>query len=394
MKLPFIQKMASRQKSARLPYKLESDLLLVEAGRDGSLQVTHKITGKTWQGLNAFKDGGDCGDEYNFCPPIVDKLIQPRLRQVTIDNGAVRKTMSLAFEMETPIALSSDRKSRSGKLVKSTITSRVTLINGSPRLEIQTTIDNHACDHRLRVHFPTQLVVDVAEHDGHFEVVDRKVGTPPFDDTWVEHPRPEVPQRAFSSVTNGKERLTVANRGLPEVEVEKLPDGGTGIALTLLRCVGWLSRDDFTNRKGHAGPHLETPGAQMQGRWVFDYAIMFDQDTVASRCQAYAFQTPLKTLITGIHSGSLQSTGSFITISTPEFCLSAVKKTEDGIGWLARGYNLSPLDLQVSMKILFPFKKVALGNLAEDKKKSLRLDNNGEVSFTARGHEIVTLLIQ
>ncbi len=161
IQLPFVQRLVANQRKIRPPYKLESDLLLLEAGRDGSLQVTHKITGKTWQGLNVFKDGGDCGDEYNFCPPVVDKLIQPRLRQVTIDNGAVRKTMSLAFEIETPIALSSDRKSRSGKLVKSTITSRVTLINGSPRLEIQTAVDNQAGDHRLRVHFPTQLAVDV-----------------------------------------------------------------------------------------------------------------------------------------------------------------------------------------------------------------------------------------
>ncbi len=163
------------------------------------------------------------------------------------------------------------------------------------------------------------------------------MGTPPFDDTWVEHPRPEVPQRAFSSVTNGKERLTVANRGLPEVEVEKLPDGGTGIALTLLRCVGWLSRDDFTNRKGHAGPHLETPGAQMQGRWVFDYAILFDQDVVTSRCQAYAFQTPMKT-INHRHPSRVIAIDRFFYQAIHPGILPQFSEKDGGWTWLAHSW--------------------------------------------------------
>ena len=111
-------------------------------------------------------------------------------------------------------------------------------------------------------------------HDGHFEVVERKVGVPVFDETWVEQPRPEVPQRAFTSVTDGKSGLTIANRGLTEVEVLKNCCRECRDRVTLLRCVGWLSRDDFSTRKGHAGPFLETPGAQMPGTWAFDYSII------------------------------------------------------------------------------------------------------------------------
>ena len=59
--------------------------------------------------------------------------------------------------------------------------------------------------------------------------------------------------------------MIIANRGLPEVEVTSRHE----IAITLLRCVGWLSRDDFSTRTGHAGPFLETPKAQMQGEWEF-----------------------------------------------------------------------------------------------------------------------------
>jgi hypothetical protein len=40
-----------------------------------------------------------------------------------------------------------------------------------------------------------------------------------------------------------------------------LMQGNPQIALTLLRCVGWLSRDDLSTRRGHAGPYMATPGA-------------------------------------------------------------------------------------------------------------------------------------
>ncbi len=46
-------------------------------------------------------------------------------------------------------------------------------------------------------------------------------------------------------------------------------------AMTLLRSVDWLSRDDFPSRKNtNAGPTLFTPGAQGIGRQNFHYAVM------------------------------------------------------------------------------------------------------------------------
>src|SRR5204863_408878 len=47
------------------------------------------------------------------------------------------------------------------------------------------------------------------------------------------------------------------------------------LALALLRAVGWLSRDDLITRTGHAGPALETPGAQVLGDHRFRYSLFF-----------------------------------------------------------------------------------------------------------------------
>ncbi|MCS7011825.1 MAG: hypothetical protein NZL98_10690, partial [Anaerolineales bacterium] len=259
-KLPFVQKLTTRPRRARPPYRIENEFFTVEVERDGTLTLSDKTSKTVYCGLNRFVDGGDCGDEYNYAPPAADRLVTPRLRRVSLAQGLTRQTLTLELELSTPATLTPDRKSRSKETVLNRITSYITLTRGVPRVDIRTLVNNNARDHRLRVHFPAPFKVDKAEHDGHFEIVERRIGIPDYDETWVEQPRPEVPQRAFTSISDGQNRLTIANRGLPEVEVRQNASGNAEIVLTLLRCVGWLSRDDFSTRRGHAGPFIETPG--------------------------------------------------------------------------------------------------------------------------------------
>ena len=64
---------------------------------------------------------------------------------------------------------------------------------------------------------------------------------------------------------------TVIGKGLMEYEIVGEPPA---IALTLLRAVGDLSRNDLATRpSGHAGPPVATPAAQCIGRHVFEMAF-------------------------------------------------------------------------------------------------------------------------
>jgi alpha-mannosidase len=228
--------------------------------------------------------------------------------------------------------------------------------------------------------------------DGAFEVVERPVGVPAYDESWIEQPRPEVPQRAFTDVSDGRHGLMIANRGLPEVQILKNSAGNAEIALTLLRCVGWLSRDDFSTRKGHAGPATETPGAQLPGKWTFNYAILpHAGDWQAAAGLAYAFESPLRAAATGIHNGNLPAGSSFVTVEPLAFVVSAVRESQDGRGWVLRGYNLTGENIQVTLKPWRKFARTALVNLAEDIQAGLSPDEDGTLHFKARGHQIVTL---
>ena len=385
-----------RDASSQPPYRIENEFFIVEAEPHGTLCVTDKRNGTVYQGLNRFVDGGDCGDEYNYSPPDSDSPRPvPRLIGISMQRGPVLQTLTLTLTINLPPRLNRNRKSRVSQakyFVAMPIICCVRLTAGVARVDVHTTLENNAHDHRLRVHFPVPFEVDSAEHDGHFEIVRRKTGVPVFDrETWIEDPRPEVPQRAFTDVSNGQVGLMLANRGLPEVEVLNIPSGSE-IALTLLRCVGWLSRDDFQTRRGQAGPEEETPSAQMIGKWAFDYS-MIPHGADRPYELAYGFETPLRAVSAAIHAGSLPAQGSFVTVVDGNgFIVSAVKKAESGAGWIARGYNLTGEDIQVRLRPWKRFNQAARVNLAEQKIADLRPEKGTrELSFPVKAHEIVTI---
>ncbi len=420
---------------------IENEYFRIRVESGGTLEVLDKRTGARFAGLNRFLDGGDCGDSYNFCPPAQDSVIGARKKAVRVQKGSVRQSLEIDLELEIPAGLSPDRKKRSSKRIRMPVTTRVAIHAGLERVDVHTAVENRAPDHRLRVHFPFPAeeghavvssdpiryiqgklrdrspgpataepgqgnlllkrrgllrrfvprndTLPIARHDGHFEILER-LSVPPADDAnWVERWRPEVPQRAFTDLSTSRRGLMIANRGLPEVEVT----AGRGIALTLLRCVGWLSRDDFPSRTGHAGPMLPLPGAQMEGRWEFDYAIIpHAGDWPAAVREARAFEAPPRAVETNAHGGILPLIGSIIAVSPPEFEISAIKMSEDGRGLVVRGWNPMDKPLKVTLRPGKKFARAERVNLAEERLGSLRLGKNGEVVFEAKPHEIVTLL--
>jgi mannosylglycerate hydrolase len=378
----------------RRPPQIENEYLVVDAtSPDGTISITDKRTQQVYNGLNRFVDGADCGDLYNYCPAQHDHLIHASLTSIEHADIGYSRSLVIHAHMILPKCLSADRKSRSHEKVRHEITSTITLVPGVPRVDIHVEMDNQASDHRLRVHFPAPFSCTTALHDGHYELVERTIGMPVYDASWVEPPRPEVPQRDFSLVSNGQLSLLVANRGLPEVEVLKNNNGNAEIALTLLRCIGWLSRDDLSTRKGHAGPMgIATPEAQMLGHQAFDYSIIpGDRHFQASIHQAYAFSSPLQSVTASIHPGNLPSAFSFIQNSNPAFVITTIKSGEDTPGLIVRGYNLLSTPIEVALRPFRPFKQSWLVNLAENLVEPLTPGLEGQVDLQAAGKKIITI---
>ncbi len=252
---------------------------------------------------------------------------------------------------------------------------------------------NAAEDHRLRVHFPSGVHATVSKADQHFGVVERPLALPEWDpETWMEQPLGTYPQKAFVSVDGGDFGLTIANRGLPEYEVLDTP-AGAEIAVTLMRCVGWLSRSDIYTRRGGAGPQLRTPGAQMRGRHTFEYSIIphsGDWESAAAHIEAVQFLRPMRARWNRHGLGHIDDSASLVRVSSEAFQVSAIKRAEDGDGVIVRVYNTTAHEAETLVDIPQLEGGVAMVNLNEEHIADVPRVQGG-VAVVARPNEIVTL---
>ncbi len=391
-----INSSAAKSPSSDPSLILENEFYRVEPDRDdGTLTITDKSTGAVYRGINRFVDGGDRGDLYNYCPPENDRVVrQPAAPpQIVSETSAARQSLRISMRYALPQELTADRTGRAQETVDAKIETIVSLYPGVRRVDFQTRVENAARDHRLRVEFPSPIVTAYADAEQAFDVVRRALDLPQNTRDWIEQPRPEAPMQNFVSISDGKLGLTLAARGLPEYEARRDPQGTT-LALTLLRCVGWLSRDDLATRSNHAGPALETPGAQEIGAHQFEYALIPAQgDWRSAFVDAHAFAAPLRAVATSSHAGALARAASFIETTPREFVISAIKPAEDGAGLIVRGYNIGDQPIEVTLRFWRAFARAARVDLNEKEITPVALRDGREVSLSVRGKEIVTLKI-
>ncbi len=392
--------------------ELENEFFRVEPNAaDGTLTITDKSTGAVYRGINRFVDGGDRGDLYNYCPPESDAVIDhpsapPEIRT---DDTAARQSLVIAANYRLPASLHPERYARGEEMVDERIVTTVSLFPGVPRVDFRVEVDNRARDHRLRVEFPTPIRTDHASAEQAFDVVDRALALPTDTADWIEEPRPEMPMQNFVSASDGKIGLTLASRGLVEYQARPDPEGVT-FALTLLRCVGWLSRGDLCTRQQNAGPELETPGAQEIGTNTFEYSLIpHAGDWRNALNEAHGFAAPMRAILPSSYSpnplssplpaggngegekGVSDEGRSFLTVSSREFVLSAIKSPEEGNGLIVRGSSLAEQPIEVSIELWREFGRAARVNLNEEEIATLELRGGREVRFSARPREIVTV---
>jgi len=371
----------------------------------GTFTLLDKETGVSYPGLHALRDMGDAGDEYNYAPPACDKIIhgffsEPKIQ--TFNNG-VDQSLLINAAMDLPESLTLDRQERNTTKAICSFSIVATLTAGVKRLDFETVFQNMASDHRLQVLFPAPFVVEESEAEGIFDVVRRPVALPKFNSSWLEDPQPTAPQKTFVSISNADRSLglSVINRGLPEYEIlpPAIAGAGSTIALTLLRAVGWLSREDLSTRRGHAGPAVEVPAAQMQDIYFYHYAVMphkGDWLRSGAQAQARAFNMPLEGLATAAQAGQLPPQTSFLEMLPRALALSTVKVSEDETGFVVRLWNPAERDIPAA-RLRFYRKpaSVHLTTLAESELlgDALVADLDGWFVFPVGAKKIVTLKV-
>jgi mannosylglycerate hydrolase len=378
----------------------ENERLRLVVKDDGTFEVTDRASGVTYSRVAALEDVGDVGDEYNYCPPASDRLITSAGARVTavtrLSAGPLRASFRVDLELALPARASSDRRQRSTETVAVPVSIEATLDAGVPRVAFTVSVDNRANDHRLRMLFPSGAAeVKTARADTAFDVVTRPARQAVPATIKNESPVSSAPMLSVVDAGDNEVGATVIGRGLMEYEIVGEPPA---IALTLLRAVGDLSRNDLATRpSGHAGPPVATPAAQCIGRHVFEMA--FEPRGAAPAAgemlaSARAHLLAPRVVLAIKRDGGGPTRRSFFSINREagNVVLSALKQVEDRASVVMRLFNPGDEEARATVRTDGPAAEAFAVNLLEERQAPISVEN-GAVALRLKPHQIQTIEI-
>ena len=371
---------------------IENVHLSVEAADDGAFYVTDKPTGVRFGPLGFLQDGADAGDAYNYSPPPTDQVLFSRgIHGLQIETlpGSLMAGLRVSGEWLLPWELESDLSARSPHTEAVRFATTATLTPFSRHVSFETEVHNVVRDHRLRVVFETGRQTNVHHADNAFAVLTRESRAFDPDDFAIEVPAAVAPMHRFVAVEDREAGAVILGDGLPEYELEH--DSGGVLALTLLRCVGELGRENLKLRPGGQGAWRNaTPDGQCQGLHRFRYAFLpyapewsGSMGLINRVAESFLLPPTWRTLM---QANASIGEEPFVTIEPDDLVLSALKQSEEGNDLVARVYNPGPRALTGRIRILPDPSSVQAVNLEERP-----LPSPGEAAGSALTYEAGSL---
>jgi hypothetical protein len=377
---------------------IENAFLRMRVYPDGTFDLHHKATKRDFRRCNLLEDVEDTGDAYDYSPAkrsaiFTSKNRRGRLR--FIQKSSLRATVECSFVMMLPEGFDRKAGKRSRRLVKCLTRVLLTVNASDPWVSVVCEFENQAKDHRLSASIGAPVNAKASVSGQPFYVVERalKVFT---KRNWKQPPSTTSPLQNFCALEDRRGGVAVLVRGL--YEYRALREGrNTALKLTLLRAVGWLSRNDLSARSGHAGPPLATPQAQCLGRQRFEYAIM---PYAASRRaanvaqQAQRFQAPVIDALCANGSGGLPGEFSFVRVEPATLQFSALKKCLHRDTVILRVVNLSPQRIRAKVRCGKPLRHAWKVTLAENRIEEVPVQHDDTVEVDLPGWRIATLELE
>jgi alpha-mannosidase len=280
-----------------------------------------------------------------------------------------------------------------GPLVPLEIEVRVALDAAADVVRIDISGENVARDHRLRAIFSTGVIDGDVWADAAFGAVRRTRLEVPESDRMMETPVHSAPLHRYVSVFGPDRGTTLFSDGLAEYEVL---DRGR-IAVTLVRAVGELSRNDLPERPGHAGWPAATPLAQCPGPFAGRFALMLHGPRSARTI--HDIETAAEDVLTPLRGTTLRSA---LAIAPPTsglelrgrgLAFASAKEAEDGSALALRCINLTDERIDGSWRLGFSAHTARMARLDETPAETLPIEND-EVRFSAPPRGVVTILVR
>lgn len=379
---------------------LENEFIRVDV-RGALIDVTDKRTGKTFFGQNLLVEEADAGDDWDWSPAWIPGEVvlssQCEFTSKLVEQGPVRATIEISGGMSVPEKMIGDERSKAH--VNMPVKFLISLYKGLPRVDVKLILNNTAKYHRIRLHAPGNVVTDKVISQGQLTVIERPVQRAKQIETWFQPPTQLLPMREWAAVTDGKDGLAVAIKGVYDYEATVEPlSNETGLAFTLLRGIELMGRLNMPQRKRDASMAVPVPGAQCPGEHVIEWSLIPYAPTEADAlpfvpaAESFLFPPATHAVRTIDQQPKSAQAAPLYSWQAENIRFSTFKRTMDRTGYVLRLYEDRGLDTEFDLQ-LNGFGKAYLATMAEEKTEPLTIED-GCVRLHAAPHKAITLMLE
>ena len=391
---------------------LQGDVVITDCGaknkylsmnieEDGTLTVTNQLTSETYHHLHTLVEKGDDGDEYNYSPCIDDKEIRINDTKPTvelIEASSIEAKYRLTFNVKVPEKVVNHH--RSDEKAALCIVTDISLKANSQTIDFETTIDNHSCDHIVRVTFDDIYTSHQNCSQDQFGTIIRDnviTNQKGLDNGATEFVLPIYAMQRFVKLNHDKSIMAMISRGPLEYEVED----NQKICLTLLRSVGKFGKADLLIRPGRSsGYRMDTPSSQLLDKKITsEYSLFFGESHQMSMLvrNAEVLNTPVQSRylndISRQQNQNLAWRYENIDLDS-RVELMAYKKAESGQASVIRIVNNRNEDIENVILSIDADKKCYLATAQEEKQEEL-INKDGKICIKSMmSNTFITVIIE
>ena len=354
----------------------ENKYLVMHIQEDGTLSVTNKQTQETYHQLNTFVEkGDDC-----------------------IESSSIEVKYRLEYQIQVPEKVVDHHRVQALKPLK--ICSDVSLKANSQTIDFVTKINNHSCDHIVRVCF--EDIYKAAENcsqDQFGTIIRQNVikNQKSLKDGATEYVLPIYAMQRFVKLDHQKSIMAVLSKGPLEYEIEN----NQKICLTLLRSVGKFGKADLLIRPGRSsGYRMDAPSSQLLNQTITsEYSLFFGTKEQMSKMiqTAEVINTPVQTRYLNDISRreNLKLDWSYSAITLDERVeFMALKKAENSEASIFRILNNREVDV-ADVELFIPInKRCYLCDVQENKQTEVENQNGKVIIKNIVSNTFVTVIIE
>lgn len=334
---------------------LENAFWQISLNGDGTLRLHDKASGLIYDRVLEIEESSDDGDEYDYSPSREEWRLTSVQGEhdVEVTHEGWQSRVLIRHRMAVPANLTERSARQQNGLL--TAEMAVTLSHNSRRIDVEVRLDNQADDHRVRVLIPTPFNTEAVLADTQFGSLTRPVWDEAMtnwqEEGWKEAPLPVWNLLNYAVLREKHHGMALFTEGLREFEV--IGDAHKTFALTLLRGVGVLGKEDLLLRPGRpSGIKMPVPDSQVRGQLDCRfslYSFSGSPDDAGVAQQAKAWLTPVHCYnkipwdAMKLNRAAFRTPESYSLLTLPPTgcMLSALKKSEDGEALILRLFNPS-----------------------------------------------------